>query len=149
MYQILENSLKIFCNDKYLIQIHSQAKSSGIKLLEVHGVEKSLNPNLRPEKQHTCSKQGNLERLQICQGRAGSKRKEPDPINQAINQPSNLSQEIPGRTKIETRKTNSMYTTNNINDRLGNNNHFISDVPFHPDLLLRPKQPIKQNMTHK
>ena len=30
-----------------------QAKSSGIKLLEVHGIEKSLNPSLRPENEHT------------------------------------------------------------------------------------------------
>ena len=43
-----------------------------------------------------------------------------------------------------------MHTTNNINDRLVNNNPFIPDVPFHLDLLLRPpKQPIKQNMTCK
>ena len=43
-----------------------------------------------------------------------------------------------------------MHTTNNANDRLVNNNPFIPDVPFHPDLLLRPpKQPIKQNMTHE
>ena len=99
MSQILEDNLETFCNDKYLIQTWSQAKSSGIKLLEVHRVGKSLNPNLRPEKQHTFPKQGNLERLQIGQGRGSSKRKKPDPINQAINQPSNLSQEIPGRTK--------------------------------------------------
>ena len=76
-------------------------------------------------------------------------RKKPDPINQAINQPSNLSQEIPGRTKIETSKTN-MHTTNNMNDRLVNNNPFMPDVPFHLDLLLRPPtQPIKQNMACK
>ena len=37
-------------------------------------------------------------------GRAGSRRKRPDPINQSINQPSNLSQKIPGRTEIETGK---------------------------------------------
>ena len=96
-------------------------------------MRKSLDPNLRPEKQHTFPKQGNLERPQIGQGRAGSKRKKPDPINQVINQPSNLSQEIPGRTKIEARKTNSMHTTNNMNDRLVNNNPFMPDVPFHPD----------------
>ena len=148
IYQILENNLENFCNDKYLIQIQSQAKSSGIKLLEVHGVGKSLDPNLRPEKQHTFPKQGKLERPQIGQGRARSKRKKPYPVNQAINQPSNLSQEIPGRTKIETRKINSMHTTNNMNDRLVNNNPFMPDVPFHPDLLLRPPtQPIKQDMT--
>ena len=54
-----------------------------------------------------------------------------------------MSQEITGRTKIETRKTNSVHTTNNV----VNNNPFIPDVPFHPDPLLKPKQPIKQNLT--
>ena len=119
-------------------------------------MKKNLDPNLRLEKQHTFSKQGNLDRLCIGQGRARSKRKKPDPINQAINQSSNLSQEIPGRTKIKTRKTNSMHTTdpihsiNNMNDRMVNNNPFLPDVAFHLDPLLRPpKQPIKQNMTCK
>ena len=90
-----------------------------------------------------------MERLHIGQGRVGSKKKKSDPVNQAINRPSNLSQEIHGRTKIETRKTNSVYTTNNANDRMVNNNPFMPDVPFHLDLLLRPKQHMKQNMTHK
>ena len=117
-------------------------------------MRKNLDPNLRPEKQHTFPKQGNLDRLHIDQGRARSKRKKPDPINQAINQPSNLSQEIPGRIKIETRKTSSMNTTDpthsisNMNDRVVNNNPFLPDTPFHPDPLLRPPiKPIKQNMT--
>ena len=101
----------ILGNGKYLIQTCSQAKTSGIKLPEIHGVGKSLDPNLRPEKQHTFPKQGKLERLQIGQGRAGSKRKKPDPINQAIKQPSRVSQEIPGRTKIVTGKTNSIHST--------------------------------------
>ena len=58
MYQVLEENfyLENFCTDKYLIQTHSQAKSSGITLLEVHGVRKILDPNLRPEKQHTLPK---------------------------------------------------------------------------------------------
>ena len=42
-----------------------------------------------------------------------------------------------------------MHTTNNMNDRMVNNNPFIPDVPFHLDPLLRPKQPIKQNITCK
>ena len=29
-----------------------QTKSSGTKLLEVHGMRKNLDPNLKPEKQH-------------------------------------------------------------------------------------------------
>ena len=50
-------------HEKYLIQMCSQTKSSGMRLQEVHGVQKELDPNLRPEKQHTTSKQGKLERL--------------------------------------------------------------------------------------
>ena len=98
MYQVLENNFYLENNSyniKYLIQTRSQAKSSGIKLLEAHGMRKNLDPNLKPEKQHTLPKQGSLERPHIGQGRAGSKRKRPDPINHAINQASNLSQEIP------------------------------------------------------
>ena len=36
---------------KYLVQTWSQAKSSGIKLPEVHGIGKELDPNVHPEKQ--------------------------------------------------------------------------------------------------
>ena len=83
----------------------------------------------------------------MVKGEPDQRGKKPDPINQAINQPSKLSQEILGRTKIEARKTNSMHTTNNANDRMVNNNPFMPDVSFHLDPLLRPaKWPIKQNM---
>ena len=101
MYKILEGSMcnfdkynDSFDNEKYLIQAHSQAKMSGTKLPEVHGVQKGLDPNLRPEKQHTIPKQGKSERLQMDQGRAGSKSKKPGPINQAINQPSDVTQKF-------------------------------------------------------
>ena len=116
MYQVFENK---FYDDKYFIQMRSQGKSSGIKLPEVHSVRKNLDPNLKPEIQHTLPKQESMERL-LCvgQGRAGSKRKKPDPINHAINQASNLSQKIPGRTEIETRKTNHVHSTNNTNDKI-------------------------------
>ena len=62
MYKILESNLNnfdkndSFGNSKYLVQMHSQAKTSGTKLLEVHGVEKSLNPNLKTTKT-TCHSQ--------------------------------------------------------------------------------------------
>ena len=63
---------------------------------------KNLGPNLKPEKQPAIPKQGSKERPCIGQGRVESRRKRPDPINQSINQPSILSQKIPGRTEIET-----------------------------------------------
>ena len=65
---------------------------------------KNLDPNLKQEKQHTIPKHGSKERPCVGQGRAESKRKRPDPINQLINKASNLSQKILGRTEIETRK---------------------------------------------
>ena len=89
MYKILENNLNnldknnSYSVSKYLVQMHSQSKTSGTKLLEVQGVEKSLNPNLRSEKQHAISKQGRSKRLWMGQGRAGSKRIKPDPFSQA------------------------------------------------------------------
>ena len=154
MYNILESNLNSFDknnnfgNGKYLIQIHSQAKTSSTKLLEVHGVQKGLNPNLRPEKQHTLPKQGSLGKPQIGQGIAGSKRKKLDLINQAIKQPSEMSQKIPERTKIVTGKTNSIHSTNGVSDRLINNNPFMPGVPFHlgPPRRSSKKQPIKQNV---
>ena len=152
MYQVLENK---FYDDKYLIQMRSQAKSSSIKLLEVQGMRKNLDPNLKPERQHTLPKQGGMERPCVGQGRAESKRKKPDPINHAINQASNLSQKIPGRTEIETRKINHVHTKdlmhsiNNANDKMANDNPLIPDVVIHPGPIYRPPpKPIKQNMTH-
>ena len=107
--------------EKYLIQTRSQSRSSGIKLPEVHGMRKNLDPNLKPEKQHAISNQGGMERPCTGQGRAGLRRKRPDAINQPINQPSNLSQKIPGRMKIETGKRNQVHTrdlTHSINNMI-------------------------------
>ena len=57
-------------------------------------------------------------------------------------------EKIPRRTRIVTGKTNSIHSTNTMNDRLINNIPFMQDAPFHLHLLLRnPKQqPIKQNI---
>ena len=37
--------------EKYLVQTRSQAKSSGLKLPEVHDISKGLDPNIQAEKQ--------------------------------------------------------------------------------------------------
>ena len=36
-------------NSKYLVQMPSQAKERGIKVPEVHGSKKGIDPNFRPE----------------------------------------------------------------------------------------------------
>ena len=103
-YDILEGNRNIYIhkrdNEKYLIQTCSQAKTSNTKLPEVHGVRKELNPNLRPEKQHTMPKQGITEKPWIGQGRAGRaglRRRRPEPDH--INQPSDVTGRILGDPK--------------------------------------------------
>ena len=138
-YRILEENRKInVCKNegKFLIQTHSQAKTSGTKLPEVHGVRKGLNPNLRPEKQHAMPKKGMTERLCIGQGRAGLRRKhEPD----HINQPSDVTRRISERSKIVTGKTNNPQHTNGACDRgINNDKSFSPDVLLHMDPLHKP-----------
>ena len=97
MHKLLqENYYKIH---SYLVQTRSQDKSSGIKLPEAHGVRKNLDQNMKPERQHANPIKGSVVKPCIGQGRAGLKRKRSDPINQTINQPSELSQEQEKQTK--------------------------------------------------
>ena len=104
MHKVLhENYYNI---DHYLVQTRSQARYSGIKPPEVHGMRKNLDPNIKPEEQCANPIKGTVVKPCIGQGRSGLKRKRPHPINQTINPPSELSQKIPGETKIETEKTN-------------------------------------------
>ena len=129
--------------EKYIIQTCSQAKMSSTKLPEVHRVRKELNPNLRPENQHTMSKKGITEKPWIGQGRAGLRRRpEPD----CINQPSDVTRRISGESKIATGKTNSSQHTNSMCDRTTNNDKsFSPDVLLHQDLFHQPS-PIQQNI---
>ena len=101
--------------------------------MEVHGIRKELNPNLRPEKQHAMPKQGIPEKPRVGQGRAGLRRRRPEPDH--ISQPSDDTCGIPGGSKIVTEKTNSSQGTNDVHDRAINNcKPFLPDVPLHPDL---------------
>ena len=128
-------------DEKYLTQTCSQAKTSSAKLPEIQGIKKELDPNLRPEKQHAVPKQGRSEKPQVGQGRAGLRRRRSD----HINQPSDVTQGIPGGSKIETGKTNSSQDTNSMCDRaINNNNPFLPDVPLHMDLLHKPSS-LQQN----
>ena len=153
-YDIMEENRDVDIHkkseEKFLIQMHSQAKMSGTKLLEEHGVRKMLDPNLRPEKQHAMPKKGITEKPHIGQGRAELRRK-PEPDH--IIHPSDVTRRISERSKIVTGKTNSPQHTNGMYDRGINN-----DKSLPPDILLDldplhkpfPKQqnavsPIKQN----
>ena len=70
-------------------------KSSEIKLPEVHGVSKSLNPNVQPEKQVIKSLVSKVKEIpqikpRLGQGRIGLRCKKPQisqPIAQSVKQP--------------------------------------------------------------
>ena len=88
--------------DKYLVQTRSQAKSSGIKILEVHGANKGLDPHVKTGKQrplpalpiHSVDKGPPIHPIpkpRIGQGRAGLRRKV------KTNQPIPLPQHTPAQ----------------------------------------------------
>ena len=121
-YNILEENRKVDAcinfpcknENKFLIQMCSQAKMSGTKLPEVHRVRKELNPNLRPEKQHAKPKRGMTEKPCIGQGRAGLRRKHaPD----RIDQPFDMTRRIPERSKMATGITNNPQHKSAMHDR--------------------------------
>ena len=63
--------------EKYLFQTRSQVRSNGIKLPEMHGIDKGLDPNILPEKQvikplvRSEEKGTSQVKPRIGQGRAG------------------------------------------------------------------------------
>ena len=65
--------------ERYLVQTCLQTKSSRIKLPEVHGVKKTLDTNLLPEKQKVILQiKKTIENKPILgQGRAGIRHREP------------------------------------------------------------------------
>ena len=76
--------------DKYLVQTRSQVRSSGVRLPEIHGANKGLDPHMQPGKQKSFPIQTvnkgmpthSIPKPRIGQGRAGlrSKVKVPQPI---------------------------------------------------------------------
>ena len=115
-------------------------------------MRKNLDPNIFTEKQHANPIKGSIEKPCIGQGRAVLRRKRPAPINQIKIPPSELSQKIPGETKIETRKTNHinstdpMHSINNVDVRMTHTRPLIPDISFHPGPTYR--SPPKQIRSH-
>ena len=79
----IDNEINLPRKDKYLVQTRSQVRSSGIRLLEIHGANKGLDPHIQPGKQKSFPIQtvkGGMSTLpipkpRIGQGRAGLRRK--------------------------------------------------------------------------
>ena len=108
---------------------------------------------MKPEKQHASPIKSSVVKPHISQGRAGLKRQRSDPINHRINHPSDLSQKIPGKTEIETGKTNQahskdpMQNINNVDAGMTHTKPKIPDTPFNPGPMYRPPaKPIRSNV---
>ena len=90
----IDNEIKLPRKDKYLVQTRSQVRSSGIRLPEIHGVNKGLDPHTQPRKQKTFPVQTinkgmptpPIPKARIGQGRAKLRRKvntiQPKPLPQ-------------------------------------------------------------------
>ena len=132
-------------------------RSNSIKLPEVHGFSKSLDPNVQPEKQ--IAKPLFKETLQVKprtgQGCAGLRQKKPL-INQPIAQSAENSQKIPELPKIHVEVINkpnfatpvqsiSNPSTEAINRRMMPK--IIKDIPFcHDPVYECPPKPTKTPM---
>ena len=79
----IDNEINLPRKDKYLVQTRSQVRSSGIRLPEIHGVNKGLDPHMQPGKQKSFPIQTinkgmpthPIPKPRIGQGRAGLRRK--------------------------------------------------------------------------
>ena len=82
----IDNEINLPRKDKYLVQTRSQVRSSGIRLPEIHGVNKGINPHIKPERQRplptlptqrTATKDPThpIPKPRIGQGRAGLRKK--------------------------------------------------------------------------
>ena len=50
-FYCIDNEINLPRKDKYLVQTTSQVRSSGIRVLEIHGANKGLDPHMQPGKQ--------------------------------------------------------------------------------------------------
>ena len=79
----IDNEINLPRKDKYLVQTRSQVRSSGIRLPEIHGANKGLDPHVQPGKQKTFPIQTvnkgmpthPIPKCRIGQGRARLRRK--------------------------------------------------------------------------
>ena len=89
-FYCIDNEINSPRKDRYLVQTRSQVRSSGIKLPEIHGQNKGLDPHVQPGKQKSFPIQAinkgmpthPIPEPRIDQGRAGLRRKVkmPQPI---------------------------------------------------------------------
>ena len=88
----IDNENNLLSKDRYLVQTRSQVKASGIRVPEIHGANKGIDPHVQPGKQKSFpihpSNKGMptypIPKPRIGQGRAGLRRKSQNPSTNSI-----------------------------------------------------------------
>ena len=106
----IDNEINLPSKDKYLVQTRSQVRSSGIRLPEIHGANKGLDPHVQPGKQKSFPVQTSnkgmpthpIPKPRFGQGRNGPRRKvkAPQPITSPHLLPAQPIIEHDSRTVI-------------------------------------------------
>ena len=109
---------------KYLVQTRSQAKERGIKVPEVHGSKKDLDPNLRPE-WLVKKAQNPVENTRIEKRETDSQRER----NQVVNQ-------VDTGYRDETRKSQMEQSRENIPEHIYVPQKLI--IPMNPNQMPKP-----------
>ena len=98
-FYCIDNENNLPRKDKYMVQTRSQVRSSGIRLPEIHGANKGLDPHAQPGKQKSFPIQTvnkgmpthPIPKPRIGQGRAGLRRKVKVPLPIASPHPAACS----------------------------------------------------------
>ena len=145
MYNALyENYYSIEIEDKYLVQMPSQTKATGIMLPEVHGVKKMLDMNVLPKKQkrQIHNEQVDTNKPRLGRGRAGIKCKKPQPVADltvsasksckifTVQSVTKDSMAFPVPKQLITNETETITRREILSKN--------RQQSFHPDLLYRP-----------
>ena len=138
-------------DDKHLVKTRSQAKSSGVKLPEVHGIENSLNPHIKPGRQKPAKVTDTrvpISKPRIGQGRAGVRRRVRItlPIQTSAPAIKSLSETVTQSQVTVTMEHTSSYQTD-MRQPIGPRIE-TRQVPFYPSLIVRlpPRPPdLKEN----
>ena len=146
---------KIETKERYLVQMHSQTKSSGVILPEVHGSKKILDTNLLPEKQKVIPQIKKVieNKLKLEQGRAGMRCRKPQ-LRESIMESTSKSHKIPkipttqnvAKNRMDFPAQEQSITNNTEAIRRGMIQHKNRELPFNPDLIYRPPPRPPENL---
>ena len=138
--------------DRYLVQMQSQTKAAGVKLLEVHGTRKNIIVSTPIEKQkpQIQEEQVNNNRPKLGRGRAGMQHKHPQPVANTLVS-ANKSPKIPANQKVTIDSTkfpvlNQLIThkTETITMRQVQDKN--REQPCQPDPYFRPPPRLPDNL---